>query len=272
MDKLLFGISGLPLGDGSQKFTYRSGIEHLSSIGLDAMELPFVRNVNVTSKNRDEILNEKLSHNFYLSAHGSYFVNLNADEPEKQDQSKERIVKGASALKSVDGKSLVFHPGFYLKDSQEETLKTIKENLESLPDIGVDYRLETTGKPTQFGSVDEILTLCSQIPTCKPCIDFSHVHARGNGTLKTYDDFVSILEKIEKALGRAGIEDMHVHMSGINYGPKGEKNHLPFEESDFNYMECLKAFKDYGVKGCIICESPILEVDALRLKEYYNSL
>ena len=52
---------------------------------------------------------------------------------------------------------------------------------------------------------------------------------------------------------------MHIHLSGINYGPKGEKNHLPFEESDFNYNACMKAFKDFNIKGCIICESPILE-------------
>lgn len=272
MDKLLFGISGLPIGVGSQKFIYRSGIEYLSSIGLDAMELPFVRSVNVTSKNRDAILEEKVSREFYLSAHGSYYINLNADEREKQEQSMERIIKGASALKSVEGRSIVFHPGFYLKDSPQEAFETIKSNLDSLPDMGVDYRLETTGKPTQFGSVDEILSLCSQVPTCKPCIDFSHVHARGNGILKTYDDFMAILLKIEKVLGKAAIEDMHVHMSGINYGPKGEKNHLPFEESDYNYKACLKAFKDFGVKGCIICESPILEQDALRLKEYYYSL
>lgn len=272
MDKLLFGISGLPIGDGSQKFTYRSGIEYLSSIGLDAMELPFVRSVNITSKNRDTILNEKLSRKFYLSAHGSYYINLNADEIEKQEQSKERIIKGADALRSVEGRSLIFHPGYYLKDSPQEAFETIKSNLKSLPDIGVDYRLETTGKPTQFGSVDEILSLCSQVPTCKPCIDFSHVHARSNGILKTYDDFAAILMKIEKVLGKAAVEDMHVHISGINYGPKGERNHLPLEESDYNYKACLKAFRDFGVKGCIICESPILERDALRLKEYYYSL
>lgn len=272
MDKLLFGISGLPIGNGSQKFTYKSGIDYLSSIGLDAMELPFVRSVNVTPKNREAILEEKLSHKFYLSAHGSYYINLNADEKEKQDQSLDRIIKGADALKSIEGRSIVFHPGFYLKDSPLEAFDTIKSNLERLPDIGVDYRLETTGKPTQFGSVDEVLSLCNQVPTCKPCIDFSHVHARGNGILKTYDDFIAILIKIEKVLGRAAIEDMHIHMSGINYGPKGEKNHLPLEESDYNYKDCLKSLKDFGVKGCIICESPILEQDALKLKEYYYSL
>ncbi|NEZ45838.1 TIM barrel protein [Clostridium niameyense] len=269
MDRLLFGISGLPRGNGETKFTYKTGIEYLNNIGLDSMELPFVRSVNVTDKNKDSILNQKYLSNFYLSAHGSYFINLNADELEKQEKSIERIVKGAEGLKKVHGKSLVFHPGFYLKDSKEETFLTILENLKKLPDLGIDYRLETTGKGTQFGSLEEIVSLCKQVKTCKPCIDFSHIHARYNGSLKKYEDFYKILDYIGKELGENALSDMHIHMSGIHYSPKGERNHLPFEESDFNYKACLKAFKDFDIKGCIVCESPILEKDALLLKNYY---
>lgn len=272
MDRLLFGISGLPVGDGSIKFNYKSGITYLNSIGLDAMELPFVRNVNVTAKNKDEILLEKTAKGFYLSAHGSYFINLNADELEKQQQSLERIIKGAKALQSVGGKSLVFHPGFYLKDSPADTYATIKENLMKLPDLDMDYRLETTGKPTQFGSLDELISLCKEVTTCKLCVDFAHIHARGGGSLKSYDDFAAILSKIRDILGEKALSDMHIHLSGINYGAKGEKNHLELKEGDFNYVLCLNALKNFDVKGCIVCESPILERDALLLKETYDNL
>lgn len=272
MDKLLFGISGLPIGSGSDKFNYKTGIEYLKSIGLDSMELPFVRSVNVTDKNKGGILEAKDETNLYLSAHGSYFINLNADEIEKQDQSMERIIKGAHALDMVNGRSLVFHAGYYLSDSPEETYNTIRDNLLRLPYFGVDYRLETTGKGTQFGSIEELVAISKEVPSCKICIDFSHIHARGNGCLKNYDDFANILRYIEDNLGREAIEDIHIHMSGINYGLKGEKNHLPFEESDFNYKACIKALKDFDAKGCIICESPILERDALLLKETYLSI
>lgn len=272
MDKLLFGISGLPIGDINSKFTYSTAITYLNHIGLDAMELPFVRSVNVTDKNRNSILKEKIDKNFYLSAHGSYYINLNAEEEEKQVQSMERITKGAEGLHKVQGRSLVFHPGFYLKSSKEETYNSIKSNLKKLPNIGIDYRLETTGKGTQFGSIEELTSLCKEIDTCKLCIDFSHIHARGNGILKSYNDFINILQHVKSNLGISAIEDMHIHLSGINYGLKGEKNHLPFKESDFKYYECLSALKDFGVKGCIICESPILEKDALLLKEIYTKL
>jgi deoxyribonuclease-4 len=270
MNRLLFGISGLPIGDGTSKYNYKSGIAYLKSVGLDAMELPFVRNVNVTDKNRAEILQEKTDRDFYLSAHGSYFVNLNADEIEKQQQSLARIIKGAQALQSVGGRSLVFHPGFYLNDSPAVAYATIKENLLKLPDLGVAYRLETTGKPTQFGSLDELISLCGEVPTCRLCIDFAHIHARSGGSLKNYEDFTGILSKVRNLLGEMALQDMHIHLSGINYGAKGEKNHLEFKESDFNYAPCLQALKDFKVKGCLICESPILEQDALLLKETYD--
>ena len=272
MDKLLFGISGLPLGKEGDKFNYATGIEYLHNIGLDAMELPFVRSVNVTDKNRDSILKAKEKCNFYLSAHGSYYINLNAVEEEKKEKSLERIINGAEALNSVNGRSLIFHPGFYLKSSKKETILEVKKNLKKLPYFGVDYRLETTGKGSQFGDIDELIEICSEINTCKLCIDFSHIHARNNGSLKSYEDFAEILNKVRSGLGQEALDDLHIHISGIDYSPKGEKKHLPLKESDFNYEACLKAFIDFNVKGCVICESPILENDALLLKNTYLSL
>ena len=50
---------------------------------------------------------------------------------------------------------------------------------------------------------------------------------------------------------------------GIEYTAKGEKRHLPFEDSDMKYAELLRVLKDYNVSGMLICESPVMEEDAL---------
>ena len=192
------------------------------------MELSFVHSVNITDNNKTGVLDAKVKENFYLSAYCSYYLNLNAEEKEKHHQSLERIIEGALGLKKVYGKKSVFHPGFYLKASKEETYITIRDNLLNLPDIGIDYRLETTGKPSQFGTLEELVALCIEIKTCKLCIDFSHLHSRGNGCLKSYDDFAKILQYVKDKLGQSALEDMHIHMSGINYGVKGEKKSPPF--------------------------------------------
>lgn len=236
------------------------------------MELLFVRAVNVTDKNKHAILEARLDNDFYLSAHGSHYINLNADDPEKQAQSAERIIKAAEALTKVRGRTLVFHPGFYLKDTRAEAYGAIKENLLKLPAMGVDYRLETTGKGTQFGTLEELVSLCREVGSCRLCIDFAHIHARRNGGLKSYDDFAQILRYVLAELGRPALDDMHIHMGGIAYNEKGEKRHLPLQESDFNYTACLKALKDFAVKGCVIAEGPLVEKDALLLKSTFEKL
>jgi deoxyribonuclease-4 len=271
INRLLFGVSGLPIGTG-QKFNYASAINYLKDFGLDAMELLFVRSINVTDKNKNAILENKLKNDFYLSAHGSYYINLNADELKKQKESIQRIIDAVEALSKVQGRSLIFHPGFYLKDSKEMTYDTIRKNLARLPYKGIDYRLETTGKGTQFGTLQELVSLCKEVSSCKLCIDFAHIHARNNGSLKDYDDFAGILQYVLDELGQAALDDLHIHMGGIQYSEKGEKNHLPLEESDFNFKACLKALKDFNVKGCVICEGPRVENDALLLKKTYETL
>ena len=63
-----------------------------------------------------------------------------------------------------------------------------------------------------------------------------------------------------------------MHLSGIDYGIKGEKKHLILKESDMNYEAVLQALIDFNVGGWLICESPNLEEDALLLKETYEKL
>jgi deoxyribonuclease-4 len=231
-----------------------------------------VRSVTVTDKNKDVILQARQENDLYLSAHGSYYINLNADDNDTQLQSIERIRLAAEALASIRGKSLIFHPGYYLKNSKEDTYRTIKKNLSRLPRIGIDYRLETTGKGSQFGAVKELVSLCREVDSCKLCIDFSHIHARNNGGLRTYDDFAEILQYVSSELGISALENLHMHMGGIQYSAKGERNHLPLRESDFNYRACLKALKDFDVRGCVIAEGPLVERDALLLKNTYKKL
>ena len=131
-------------------------------------------------------------------------------------------------------------------------------------------RPETTGKESQFGNIDEILELSQELENVMPCIDFAHFHARTNGKYNSYKEFSEILEKVEKKLGRKGLENMHIHITGIAYSEKGEKNHLNLKESDFKYKELIKALKDFKVKGVAISESPNIEGDALLMQKIYK--
>ncbi len=166
---------------------------------------------------------------------------------------------------------------FYLGRPPEETYDAVKlrlaEVLAQLKRERNDIRLrpEATGKPGQFGTIEEILRLCNELEGLSPCIDFAHLHAR-EGKVNYYAEFSSVLEQMEKHLGNAALKDMHMHISGIRYSSKGELSHLNLKESDLNYPELLRAFKDFDVGGLAVCESPSLEEDALLLQETYSRL
>jgi deoxyribonuclease-4 len=125
------------------------------------------------------------------------------------------------------------------------------------------------GKRTQFGSLDEVLALSAEIEGVMPCLDFSHMHAR-EGKENSYSEFITILSKLENTLGKEGLSNMHMHISGIEYDKNGEKKHLTLQESDLKYIELLEALKEFKVKGLVICESPSLEEDALLLRKTYH--
>jgi deoxyribonuclease-4 len=129
------------------------------------------------------------------------------------------------------------------------------------------------GKKAMFGTLEEIVQLSRDIPGVLPCIDFAHLHAR-TGALNSYEEFSAILATVEEHLGRAGLDSLHAHMSGIEFGPRGEKNHLPLNEADLHYRDLLQVLVDQDVRGTIAVEAPepFHVADALTIQATYRRL
>jgi len=150
------------------------------------------------------------------------------------------------------------------------SLESIREELH-VGGNGVWIRPEVTGNPTAFGTLDEVFGLSAEVEGVAPAIDFPHWYAR-TGTANSYPEFAAILQALANRLGRQALESMHIHVSGIERGPRGERRHLPLADSDFNYTDLLRALKDFGASGLVICESPIREHDALHLQQVYQAI
>jgi len=275
MEKLLFGTAGIPHSSKTQ--TTIDGIKRIAELGLGCMELEFVYGVRMGEAGARLVAETARSEGVRLSAHGPYYINLNAREPEKVSASQQRILQTARIAAVCGAQSITFHAAFHLGDPPEKTYRAVKKNLaEVLSQLKkeknqVAIRPEVMGKPTAFGTLDEVLTLCSELEGTGICMDFAHWHAY-NGKANSYAEFASILEQIKERLGDQALADMHIHVSGIAYGKKGEIKHLNLKESDLRYEELLQALKDYQAKGLVICESPSLEEDALLLQETYHQL
>jgi deoxyribonuclease-4 len=273
---LLFGTGGVPFSAESR--STEAGIERIAELSLGCMEVEFVQGVKMSPEVAVSVGELAARKKVVLTAHGPYFINLNAIESQKVHMSKERILQTARIAALFGARSITFHAAFYLKNSPAETYATVKKHLQEVVNTlrkegnKVTISPEVTGKPSQFGTLEELLQLSSEIEGVAFCLDFSHWHAR-TGKANSYQEFLDILNQIKGKLGRRGLDNMHIHLSGIAYGNKGEIKHLMLEESDLHYAELLKALKERKAKGVIICESvPYLEKDALLLQQTYQAL
>lgn len=272
--KLNFITAGMPLRTG--KGSYPQAFNVLKEMNLDGMELEFVHGVRMSDTNRDFVKN--MSKDFIITAHGPFYINLNSQEEEKIDASLQRIIDTASVASEAGAFSITYHAAFYMGKDKETVYNQVKtqtrriiEILEN-ENINVWIRPETTGKATQWGDIDEIINLSKEFEQVLPCVDFSHLHARTAGEYNTYDEFSKVLEKMGNEIGQYALENFHGHLAGIEYTAKGEKQHLNLENSDMNYKDLLKAMKEFGVKGALVCESPNIEDDCKLIKTYYEGL
>jgi deoxyribonuclease-4 len=272
-ESLLFGTAGVPFS--SPKPDSRTGIAHIRELGLDCMELAWVRRVSMGEKTAAKVRQEAEKCGVALSVHAPYYINLNSAEADKVEASRRRILKAARAGWLCGARNIVFHAAFYHDDPPKVVYERTKQHLveltQELRAEGNDtvLRPETTGRQSQFGTLEELLALSREVEGVAPCVDFAHLHAR-TGKDNSYEEFVAILGSVERELGQAGLEDMHIHLSGIEYGPRGERKHTMLAEADMRYMELLQALKDLSVKGLLICESPYQEIDALIMQEAYR--
>ena len=211
-----------------------------------------------------------------ISSHSPYYINLNAQDKQKWHASISRIVQSAKITYLCNGYSTCFHPAFNMKNTKEEVYKKVKDAVELIlkelkkNDTEIWIRPETAGKISQFGNVNEIIKLSEEFENVLPCIDWSHMHSYSNGKYNTKDEFKEVLSLMEKRLGKNALNNVHFHCQGINYSEKGERNHLNLKESDMNYRDLVEVWKEFKLKGIVVCESPNVEKDALLLKETYN--
>lgn len=273
---LRIGTAGIP--HSAKPRSTEGGIKRVAELGMGCMEIEFVRSVQMKEPRAAKVKEVAEAEGIELTVHAPYYVNLNSREADKVAASRERILKAARVGWAAGAQSVTFHAAFYHDDAHGDVYNKVRREMHELRRIlddegnGIDLRPETTGSPTQFGTVSEIVKLSQEIDGVYPCIDFSHLHARTNGEYNTYDAFAELLEFIQKELGDEPLRRLHMHLSGIDYGPKGEKKHLVFPEADMNYEAVLEALIDYHVSGWLICESPVLEDDAQILQDAYNRL
>ena len=268
-----FGTVGSPTGTPKKPGGSAGAIVFSKSIGLTAFELGWVQSVRVSEETCKLIKQTADEEGVGISVHAPYFINLNASD-EEWPKSRKRLMDAAHYGNLAGATDIIFHPGSYFERPPEEVLKVaiprLKGCVDELRKAGnlVTIRPETMGKSAMLGSAADTLEMAKSIPGVEPCLDFAHLHARpGDGTMNSYEEWCTLLEAYKKAVGKAALKHLHIHLSGIEYGPKGEKNHLKLSEADLDLKALFRALNEFGCAGRILCESPIMEEDALNMKK-----
>lgn len=250
---------------GSSGLSAIDGVNKISEAGLNAMEVPFTYGVRMSNDTADELGKAAKKAKVDLSIHAPYYINLASDEKEKIEASITRILDSCERGHHMGATHVVFHAGFYQKKTKEQTYSMIKESLARLRDElksnkwNVLLAPETTGKASQFGDIDELMSFNKELGT-NICVDFAHILARNVGKID-YDD---VMKKLKP------LKHVHSHFSGIEYTEKGERKHKPTPDEEIKKL--LSYLIKYKVDITIINESPEMFNDSLKAKAILQKL
>jgi deoxyribonuclease IV len=276
LNNFQFGTVGSPKSTPKKPGGSVGAIMRLKELDLSAFELGWVQSVRVTEQTCQLIKETGHVHEVLLSVHAPYFINLNADGDE-WPKSRQRLMDAAHYGNLAGASDIIFHPGSYFGQPAEEVLEIAVERLRGCVDElrangnPVILRPETMGKSAMLGSLEDTLVMGQAIPGVEPCLDFAHLHARtGDGSMNSTEEWLQCLNDYAKALGDDALKRLHIHLSGIEYNQKGERNHVPVAESDLDLQALYQALEKNGCAGRILCESPAMEDDALFLKQEWE--
>lgn len=274
---------------GNSKSFYDMGYKHtvqapeyLEKFNLDCFEYSFGRGITLSEGKAVEIGEAFAAKGKEISVHAPYFINFSNPDDEAEQKSYNYVLNSAKFIKLMGGKRLVFHPATQGKMTREQAVDLCEERIKRLTDYiylnnleDVVYSPETMGKIAQIGTVEEIVRFCKIDKIYVPCLDFGHINAREQGSLKTVEDYLSRLEYMIAELGYERVKHFHVHFSKIMYGGRGEIKHLTFEDMTYGpeFLPLAVALKKLELEPYIVSESDGTQAeDAATMKEIFNSV
>ena len=275
MKEVRFGPAGRPIG---YKGKTDNVCSYIKEIGLDAFEYQATYGVRISKQSALKLKENAEKNNVLVSMHGPYYINLCSQKDETITKSIERLVQSAKAADWLNAYRIVFHTGFYTKYSPEEamekTKKAINELLEKCESAEIKnytFAPETTGKKSQLGSLDELIDICQSFDNFVPTVDFAHVHARSGGSIKSKEDYAKIFDKLESELG---LQTLHSHFTKIEYTDAGERKHHILDDKNYGppLTPLLELISENDYNVTIICETPLLAIDSLKMKNEFMNI
>ena len=251
------------------------GLRRVAELGLNSMEIEFVRGVTMKNELADEVGKLAKELKIELSVHCPYFINLCSTDKTKLEASKKRILDSVERSYHMSAHVAVFHPGYYGSLTPAASYDMVKEaeldmldSMKSMGLKGVILGNETTGKVSAFGNLDELIRLCKEVRGCEPVVDFSHLWARAAGKI----NYSEVFEKLKPL----NLKHLHCHFTSMEWTPAkipgagNERRHLPISFDEPPVEPLVKEILKRNIDITIISESPVLEQDSLVMKKMFE--
>ncbi|MFH1822035.1 MAG: TIM barrel protein [Methanobacteriota archaeon] len=272
---IYLGPAGVPIT--SKDSSTLSGLMRVAELGLNSMEIEFVRGVAMKNEKAVEVGKLARELKIELSVHCPYFINLCSTDKTKLEASKKRILDSVERSHHMGAHVAVFHPGFYGSLTPEAAYNMVKEadldmldRMKSMGIKGVILGHETTGKVSAFGTLDELVRLSKEVRGCEPVVDFAHLWARAAGKI----DYAEIFEKLKPLNSK----HLHSHFTSMEWTPAkvsgtgNERRHLPISFNEPPVEPLVEEIIKRNLDITIISESPVLEQDSLVMKKMFERL
>lgn len=269
--KIFLGPAGIPstvAGKGSA-----NGVREVARLGLNAMEVEFVRQVYLSPQAAKEVGEIAREVGVRLSVHAPYYINLCSLDKKIVEASKKRIFDSADRGEIMGADAVVIHAAYYSGLGTEKAFEKVenemREILDRIKNSGIkNVRLgvETMGRSSQFGSLEEVVKLHKKVKLIIPYIDWGHLFVRGNGKIN-YAEVFDAFEKIK--IGR-----INSHFSSVDKNKKGQfvDVHVPIGNGSPAFGPLAREILKRKINITIICESPLLEADSLKMKYVLENL
>ncbi len=262
------GTAGIPLS--CKGTSTLEGIDCVHGMGLDAMEIEFVRSIYLSREASKKVGQKARDLSVELSVHAPYAINLASKNERVRKNSVRMIAECLDRASLAGARIVVVHAGYYSGQAKSHDIELVEKGFEAarelsrVPKKRVLIGMETMGRQSTIGTLEETILVSERVEGVVPVIDFGHIHARTHGGLRTVQDFARVIDTVESH----GLGDWHhCHISCVYHEDGNEKHHLPLSAREPDFSLLARAIVENGYKLTCISESPLIEKDALVFRD-----
>ena len=203
-----------------------------------------------------------------LSLHTPYYIDLGSNN-ELTDSCMNTIRYAAAITNALGGDVVTTNLGLYNPNmDMDEVDDNIYNNVADIMDwwsgngLKPKLGIEITGADNVFGSLEQVLDICDNIPGLVPVINWQNYYSRTAGGLYEKEDFQYVLDQVQPYCDGK----IHSLFAGVEHRDWNDIRSSPIKKGDLKFETLAECLVESKPNITIISSSPLLEHDAMYMR------